>query len=137
MATWSGKPAVDYLGADARRVIDAEPRLTRLFRVDLAKGPRTAPHVREAARSVAMDVRTFERWMKRWARTTWKEFVDSWRVEEAKRLLSFPGSRVKDVAEAVGYRRSDEMARAFRRRRLPPPHTFIARGASSPTDVAP
>jgi hypothetical protein len=80
---WSGRPAEDYLREEARRAVDADPRVAHLVRVVLAKGPRHVPHVREAARAASMDARSLERWMHEWAGFTWREFIERWRVGEA------------------------------------------------------
>ncbi len=71
--------------------------------------------------------RHFSRIFKRVFKTTPAEFVEQLRIGEARRRLSIPGTTIKSVAFAVGFKSADVFRRAFERELGLTPSRFRAR----------
>jgi transcriptional regulator GlxA family with amidase domain len=72
--------------------------------------------VEALARRAAMSPRTFARLFRAETGTTPAAYVESLRVEAARRLLQTTDLTVAAVAAAVGLRHAETLYRAFRRR---------------------
>lgn len=68
------------------------------------------------AASIGMSERNFARVFRAQAGVTPAEFVETARIDAARRLLEETGDALKRIAEAVGYTNVDAFRRAFQRR---------------------
>ena len=76
------------------------------------------------ARRVAMSPRTFARLFRNETGTTPAAFVESLRVEAARRLLETTDLTIDAIADRVGLRHAETLHRAFRRRVGTTPDTY-------------
>ena len=85
----------------------------------------------DIARRVATSRRQLQRAFAEAGETSFRSYLQKVRMERAAELLRDGGSRVNQVAIAVGYRQPAQFAKAFRRHHGAPPSTFRGVSASS------
>lgn len=76
--------------------------------------PTGHPTIEHAAHRLGIPVRTLQRRLQEGGQS-YGELVDAMRYRRACRLLDKPGTRVADVARALGYADPSSFSRAFRR----------------------
>jgi len=76
--------------------------------------PTCYPTVEHTATLLGMPVRTLQRRLYEHGQS-YSQLVDAVRLEHARRLLREPGTRVNQVATALGYADPSSFSRAFRR----------------------
>lgn len=79
------------------------------------------------AQRTGLSPRHFSRLVKKTYKTTPAGFVEQLRLGEARRRLAVPGTTIKNVASAVGFRSADAFRRAFERKLGVTPRDFQLR----------
>ena len=99
--------------------------------------PTGHPTIEHAARRLGIPVRTLQRRLRERGQS-YGELVDATRRRRACCLLARPGTRVADVAKALGYADASSFSRAFRRWTGMAPREFRrrARQAATPSGRA-
>jgi transcriptional regulator GlxA family with amidase domain len=90
--------------------------------------------VEALAAQACLSPRQFGRRFRKVFQTTPAEFVETLRLDEARRRLCAPGTSIAEVAESVGFASADAFRRAFERRFGVGPRAYRARFASGTVD---
>jgi AraC-like DNA-binding protein len=117
-------PVLPLASMPARDLVSS---LKDLLKVYLAEG---YPSIELAADISGMSVRTLQRNLAR-SQITYSKVVEIARFEAAVQLLGDPGSKIIDVAYAVGYQDPSHFSRAFRRFAGTSPREYRMSGAAA------
>lgn len=88
-----------------------DPQLLRA--IDFALEKLRDVHIEEASAAAAMSQRTFRRRFAASLGVSWRSFLLKARLLRAMELLTYPGTRVTDVALEVGFDSPSAFAKAF------------------------
>jgi transcriptional regulator GlxA family with amidase domain len=119
-------------GGQALRASDADREPLRELQAWITEHPDADLSVPTLARRVAMSPRNFARVFTREVGVTPARFVESVRVEAARRRLEESAHGVDSVAAACGFGTAESMRRAFLRTVRVPPAAYRHRFRATP-----
>lgn len=96
-----------------RLPVARSPELRRVLQWTLEHLDR-GPRVEQAARAAGMSPRSLARRFAEETGTTWRRFLHDARMLEAMQRLAEPGTRVGEVADALGFRSAGAFCNAFK-----------------------